>query len=77
MNTNFNNVVRTGFESMLIAANSASIERAKFGFINKDCDFVKSMLGSICIHALDNKDIFTKSQYNNIVNLINNISHGR
>ena len=76
MDINFNNVVRAGVEDMLIAANSASIQRAELGFINKDCDLVKSMIGTICIHALDNKDIFTESQYNNIVNLINSIGNG-
>lgn len=76
MNNNFNNVVRSGVEDMIIAANSASVQRAEFGFVNKDCDLVKSMIGTICIHALDNKDIFTESQYTNIVNLINNISNG-
>lgn len=76
MDINFNNVARAGVEDMLIAANSASVQRAEFGFVNKDCDFVKSMLATICIHALDNKDIFTESQYNNIVNLINGINHG-
>lgn len=76
MDINFNNVARAGVEDMLIAANSASVQRAEFGFVNKDCDFVKSMLAIICIHALDNKDIFTESQYNDIVNLINGINHG-
>lgn len=76
MDINFNNVARAGVEDMLIAANSASVQRAEFGFVNKDCDFVKSMFATICIHALDNKDIFTESQYNNIVNLINGINHG-
>ena len=76
MNNNFNNVVRSGVEDMIIAANSASVQRAEFGFVNEDCDLVKSMIGTICIHALDNKDIFTESQYTNIVNLINNISNG-
>ena len=76
MDTNFIDAVRNDFQGMLIAANEASIRRAEFGFANKDCDFVKSMLGTICIHAMENPDIFNKIQSNNIVNLINVLSHG-
>ena len=76
MDTNFIDAVRNNFEGLVIDANAASVQRAEFGFVNKDCDFIKSMLGIICIHALDNPDIFTKQQSNNIVNLINILSHG-
>ena len=76
MDINFINTVRNSFEDLVIGANAASVQRAEFGFVNKDCDFIKSMLGIICIHALDNPDIFTKQQSNNIVNLINILSHG-
>lgn len=76
MDTNFIDAVRNNFEDLVIDANAASVQRAEFGFVNKDCDFIKTMLGIICIHALDNPDIFTKQQSNNIVNLINILSHG-
>lgn len=76
MNTNFINAVRSNFEGLVIDANAASVQRAEFGFVNKDCDFIKSMLGTICVHALNNPDIFNKQQSNNIVNLINILSHG-
>ena len=76
MNTNFINAVRNNFEDLVIGANAASVQRAEFGFVNKDCDFVKSLVGTICIHALDNPDIFNETQSNNIVSLINHLSHG-
>lgn len=76
MDTNFIDAVRNNFEDLVIGANAASVQRAEFGFVNKDCDFIKSMLGTICIHALNNPDIFNKQQSNNIVNLINILSHG-
>lgn len=76
MDSNFINAVRNNFEGLVIDANAASVQRAEFGFVNEDCDFIKSMLGAICIHALDNPDIFTNQQSNNIVNLINILSHG-
>ena len=76
MDINFIDAVRNNFEDLVINANFASVQRAEFGFVNKDCDFVKSMIGNICIHALDNSDIFNEVQSNNIVNLINILSNG-
>lgn len=76
MDTTFIKAVRDNFTGLVINANAASIKRAEFGFVNTDCNFVKSMIGTICLHAIDNPDIFTEKQYNNIINLINNISHG-
>lgn len=76
MATDFIKAVRDDFTGLVINANTASVKRAEFGFVNKDCDFIKSMLGTICLHAIDNPDIFTEKQSNNIINLINTISHG-
>lgn len=76
MDVNFINAVRNNFEDLVIRANLASVQRAEFGFVNKDCDLVKSMLGTICLHAVDNPDIFNDKQSNNIINLINVLSHG-
>ena len=76
MDTNFIDAARSNFEDLVINANAASVQRAEFGFVNKDCDFIKSMLGTICLHAVDNPDIFNEEQSNNIVNLINILSHG-
>ena len=76
MDTNFIKAARNNFTELLVDANSASIKRAEFGFVNSDCNFVKSMIGTICIHAMENPDIFTEEQSNNIISLINNLSHG-
>lgn len=75
MDIDFVNVVRNDFEDLVINANVASIHRAEFGFVNTGCDFIKSMLGTICIHALDNPDIFNNIQFNNIVSIINKLSY--
>lgn len=75
MDIDFVNVVRNDFEDLAINANAASIHRAEFGFVNTNCDFIKSMLGTICIHALDNPDIFNNIQFNNIVSIINKLSY--
>lgn len=76
MDIDFINAVRNNFESLVINANFASVQRAEFGFVNKDCDFIKSMIGTICIHALDNPLLFNKEQSVNIRELINIISNG-
>ena len=76
MDTNFIDAVRSNFEGLVIDANAASVQRAEFGFINKDCDFINSMLSTICIHAMQNPDIFNEEQSNNIMYIINKLSHG-
>lgn len=75
MDTNFINAVRSNFEGLLIDANAASVQRAEFGFVNKDCDLVKTMIGTICLHCMQNPDIFNKEQSTNIINIINILSH--
>ena len=76
MDINFIDAVRNNFEDLVINANFASVQRAEFGFVNKDCDFIKSMLGTICLHAIENPLIFDEEQSNNIINLINTITYG-
>ena len=76
MDTNFIDAVRNNFEDLVIDANAANVQRAEFGFVNKDCDFINSMLSIICIHAMQNPDIFNEEQSNNIMYIINKLSHG-
>lgn len=75
MDVNFIDAVRNNFEGLVIDANAASVQRAEFGFVNKDCDLVKSILGTICLHCIQNPDIFNKEQSTNIINIINILSH--
>ena len=75
MDSNFIDAVRNNFEGLVIDANAASIQRAEFGFVNKDCDLVKTMIGTICLHCMQNPDIFNKEQSTNIINIINILSH--
>ena len=76
MDTTFIKAVRDNFTGLVINANAASIKRAEFGFVNTDCGFVKSMIGTICLHAIENPLIFDEEQSNNIINLINTITYG-
>lgn len=75
MDINFIDTIRNSFEDFVIRANSASVQRAEFGFINRDCDFVKTMLGNICFHAIYNPDIFNETQLKNIGNIINMLAY--
>ena len=76
MDTTFIKAVRDNFTGLVINANAASIKRAEFGFVNTDCDFVTSMIVTICLHAIENPLIFDEEQSNNIINLINTITYG-
>lgn len=76
MDINFLDAVRDDYEDMLIAANAASVKRAEFGFVDTDCYFIKSMLSAVCLHALDNPDIFINQQSKNIMEIINILNHG-
>ena len=76
MDTNFIDAVRNNFEGLVIDANATNVQRAEFGFVNKDCDFINSMLSTICIHAMQNPDIFNEEQSNDIMYIINKLSHG-
>lgn len=75
MDSNFIDAVRNNFEGLVIDANAASVQRAEFGFVNEDCDLVKTMIGTICLHCMQNPDIFNKEQSTNIINIINILSH--
>ena len=75
MDSNFINVVRNNFEDLVINVNSANIQRAKLGFVNSDCDLTKSMLSTICLHCIQNPDIFNEEQTANIINIINILSY--
>ena len=76
MDSKFIDAVRNNFEGLVIDANAASVQRAEFGFVNEDCDLVKTMIGTICLHCMQNPDIFNKEQSTNIINIINILSHG-
>ena len=75
MDSNFIDAVRNNLEGLVIDANAATVQRAEFGFVNEDCDLVKTMIGTICLHCMQNPDIFNKEQSTNIINIINILSH--
>lgn len=63
------------FDAINIEINNININRANAGFVNTDCDFVKTMFSSICIHCLNNLFIFNNEQINNLNNIINRIKY--
>lgn len=52
------------------------IQKLKLGFVpNNVCDTIKEMYAIMCLHFLQNKDVFNderKTAVNNIINLITN-----
>lgn len=76
MDTNFINAVNEYFTKLVINTNIVNIQRVEFGFVNKDCDFIKSIIGNMCLHCIQNPDIFNEEQSNNIMYIINKLSHG-
>ena len=72
---NILNAVYNNFEGFVINNSNAYINRAEFGFINTDCNFVKNMIAIMCLHASQNPDIFNEEQSNNVINIINKLSH--
>ena len=52
------------------------VQKLKLGFVpNNVCDTIKEMYASMCLHFLQNEDVFDderKTAINNIINLITN-----
>ena len=75
MDTAVSKVIREDFTKYAIQANEVNIQRAEFGFVQTDCNFIKTMISTICIHAMENNLIFNDIQFSNIINIINRLSH--
>lgn len=75
MDNDYIETIHNNFNEDLIKINEAALSRLKLGFIITDCNFIKSILGVICIHALENPVIFDESRFNNIITIINKISY--
>ena len=71
----FNKTILENIEELNIKINDINIQRAKFGFINTDCNFIKTMLSSICVHCISNLFIFNNEQIINLNNIINRINY--
>lgn len=60
------------YNIMLANMEKRNIDALEFGFINDDC---VPMLFSICIHCVENIEIFNPTQLNNISHFINKLSY--
>lgn len=59
----------------IINKNINEIDKKKLGFIqNNTCNL---SIISILIHSVENTEIFSKSQENNIINIYNSIEYGK
>ena len=76
MNTNITDALHANTHELVIKINEVNIKRAEAGFVDKDCDYIRTMLATICLHALENPLIFTTNRMNEVVGLINKIGYG-
>lgn len=68
-----NSIDKDSYNLKVIDMHLSVIKRRELGFIDKQSIFVVNNLAIIAKHMLDNSQIFTDEQYNNIINLINKI----
>ena len=75
MKNYFVNIVSENTKNQLIDINKINIDRLKVGFVPDTCDYIKTLLSVMCVHALENSLIFTDERLNNINDLINKLSY--
>lgn len=73
----YNKVVKEDIFNLLVKVNQINIKRAEFGFAQSDCAFVDTMLATMCLHAIDNPDIFTHNNDINIRYILNIFTNER
>lgn len=61
---------------LVVKINNINIRRAESGFVSNDCDYTKTMLSTICLHALQNPLIYKEDRLRNIVELIDILGYG-
>lgn len=61
---------------LVVEINNINLKRADLGFVMTDCNYIKTMLATVCLHALENPLIFNTDRKGKIVELINNIGYG-
>lgn len=66
----------TNTHDLVVKINNINLRRAESGFVNNDCDYTRTMLTTICLHALQNNLIYTEDRLKNIVELIDRIGYG-
>ena len=76
MYVKFNELLYDKVSNMMVKVNENNINAKELGFAGSDCIYVKSILTSICWHALQNLVLIEEDRRDNLVELINKIGYG-
>lgn len=75
MNSAYIEELKEKYEDFAFSVGIANAKRLKAGFVSQDA-YVKGIMTTITLHALDNLRIFTNEQHQNIIELCNTLRHG-
>ena len=76
MNSNVLDVQHEDMHDFVVNINNINLKRADAGFVMTDCNYIKTMLATVCLHALENTLIFTTNRKEKIVEIINELGYG-
>ena len=72
-----NNPLNTdNYKQSIIDMYSGVIARREVGFMDKEEVFITNMLSVMAYNAIQNPDLFSDTQYNNIINIVNKLTNG-
>ena len=65
------------FLTIISIQEEQQIKQIEVGFLPTDfCDIVKNMYTNICLHFLQNKEVFSNERQTAVQNIINSLSNG-
>ena len=76
MITDINDALHADTHDLVVRINDINIKRAEAGFAITDCNYVRTMLATVCLHALENPLIFTTNRMKEVVELIDKLDYG-
>lgn len=72
-----NNPINTeNYNQRIIDMYSGVIARRELGFIDKEEVYITNLLAVMSMNALQLPDLFSDTQYNNIINIVNKLTNG-
>lgn len=74
MNKVYIDEIKDNFESFAIDIGINNIKRLEIGFVSQD-SYIKGLISTITLHALENLIIFNDEQYENLIGICNTIRH--
>ena len=65
------------FLTIISIQEEQQIKQIEVGFVPNDfCDIVKNMYSNVCLHFLQNKEVFSDERQAAVKNIINSLSNG-